>query len=84
MKKTAGEIFAKCDVNNDGQIDKQELKSAMLRDSEVVLLPPGLAGDSTEEQVEAVFAFMDSSGDGKLSKDELFAFCDAFIDSIMQ
>ena len=49
MKDTAGKIFAKCDANNDGFIDKQELKSAMLRDNDCQLLPPGLGGDSLEE-----------------------------------
>lgn len=82
MKAQVEKIFPKCDVDGDGLIDRKELKAAILRDDECNLLPPGLGGDTIESQVNAIFEFMDASGDGKLSKEEIFGFCDAFVDSL--
>lgn len=54
----------------------------MLADPDCRLLPQGLGGDTLEEQVEATFKFIDESGDGNLTKEEMFAFVDAFVESL--
>ncbi|KAH3822964.1 troponin C, skeletal muscle-like [Dreissena polymorpha] len=66
-KKAMEEAFAVFDKNNDGKIDKEELRR-ILKQSDV----PGSEMYSYDDgMVEAIFAKADKNGDGFLDKNEL-------------
>jgi Ca2+-binding EF-hand superfamily protein len=65
------EIFKALDKNNDGSIDKCELKSFLSEHADVNL---------DEEQLKALFAFLDKDGDGKICAREVLDFLAAHSD----
>jgi Ca2+-binding EF-hand superfamily protein len=59
------EIFCALDKNNDGNIDKCELKSFLAEHANC---------DLQENELNALYAFLDKDGDGKICVKEILAF----------
>ncbi len=61
-------LFATHDTNADGQLDKNESRTALQAAHEKF----GQGKPWNEERFEAVFAAVDANGDGLIDKSELF------------
>ena len=74
-------LFGMVDENNDGMIEKAELRTKMEEGFEP--LPPGMAeGMDKEAQLNKFFEIADANSDGKISKPELVAFFMKMLDTM--
>ena len=82
-RQQADQIFQKLDLDNNGSIDKEELRRVMTEDPTCQPLPPQCCENMTQEQViEKFFAEADTNKDGVVTKDELMDFMDRMIDQM--
>jgi potassium channel subfamily K len=67
--KVTEEIFQKIDKNKDGEIDRREFRT-------YAFLKFGLVTYEDLDEIDNLFDAIDTDGDGTLSHDEVFAYCD--------
>jgi potassium channel subfamily K len=70
LGKVTEEIFQKIDKDKDGSIDRREFRT-------YALLKFGLVTYEDLDEIDNLFDAMDTDGNGTLSHDEVFAYCDA-------
>jgi len=69
LGKVTEEIFQKIDKDKDGVIDRREFRT-------YALLKFGLVSYEDLDEIDNLFDAIDTDGDGTLSHDEVFAYCD--------
>jgi potassium channel subfamily K len=69
LGKVTEEIFQKIDKNKDGVIERREFRT-------YALLKFGLVSYEDLDEIDNLFDAIDTDGDGTLSHDEVFAYCD--------
>ena len=72
--------FAECDSDDSGSIDKSELVKAMVEIKTAVAADGVELPEVDDAAVESCMSEFDKSGDGKLSKEEFYAFTRAVME----
>lgn len=70
VKKTVEEIWCKYDKDNNGYLDKHEMKPFAKESAEQM----GEGAAFNDEEFETFFKELDTNEDGKISKDEMIEF----------
>ena len=78
---TATEAFNKLDLDGNGNVDKEEVRSLA---TQGLGLPEGDNAEAREAKIGEFFATFDENGDGKISKEEWLSFFGKLFDSVVE